>query len=250
MTDPDAPIPARGLPLSARAPGKCIVFGEHAVVHGAPELLFAVDLYTQVFVRAAQVTRLNADPEASSRNGYFHAALELGWPAGPPVDVRAVSRIPRAAGLGSSAAFASALAATREAKLATERGHLLPHGAALPYVLDDPVEELRTAKDARTILEHLKLWPDVRRAQDGTHLHGSGRARRRGRVRRTPRSLLVVTAAAGKARGFRNLAGVDVVPVGRLGTEDLAPGGVAGRLTIYSRAAVEMLRSRLGEAAA
>jgi mevalonate kinase len=114
VTDLDAPIPARGLPLSARAPGKCIVFGEHAVVHGAPELLFAVDLYTQVFVRAAEMTRLNADPEASARNGYFRAALERGWEAGPPVDVRAVSRIPRAAGLGSSAAFASALAAVFE----------------------------------------------------------------------------------------------------------------------------------------
>ena len=147
-------------------------------------------------------------------------------------------------------AFASALAATRETKLATERGHLLPHGAALPFVLDDPVEEVRSAKDARSLLEQLKLWPDVRRAQSSTHLRSSGRARRRGRVRRTPRSLLVVTSLAGKALGFRNLAGVDVVPVGRLSTEDLAPGGVAGRLTLFSKAAVEGLRSRLGEAAA
>jgi mevalonate kinase len=104
-------IPARGLPLSARAPGKCIIFGEHAVVHGAPELVFAIDLYTQVFVRASDVTRLNADAEATRRNGYFRSALELGWRDGPPVAVRAVSRIPRAAGLGSSAAFAAALAA-------------------------------------------------------------------------------------------------------------------------------------------
>jgi large subunit ribosomal protein L4e len=147
-------------------------------------------------------------------------------------------------------AFASALAATREAKLAAARGHAVPHGAALPFVLEDPLEEVRTAVAAREVLLQLKLWADVRRAQEKTHLHGSGRARRRGRVRRTPRSLLVVTAAPGKALGFRNLAGVDVVPVGRLGTEDLAPGGVAGRLTIYSRAAVESLRARLGEAAA
>jgi large subunit ribosomal protein L4e len=146
-------------------------------------------------------------------------------------------------------AFASALAATRETKLATERGHLLPHGTALPIVLDTPVEELRSAKEARSLLEQLKLWPDVRRAQSSTHLHASGRARRRGRVRRTARSVLVVTSLAGKALGFRNLAGVDVVPVGRLSTEDLAPGGVAGRLTIFSKAAVDVLRTRLGEVA-
>ncbi len=147
-------------------------------------------------------------------------------------------------------AFASALAATRETKLATARGHLVPHGAALPYVVDDPVEAVASAKAARELLQQLKLWDDVLRAQDRTHLHSSGRARRRGRVRRTPRSLLVVTGAPNRALGFRNLAGVDVVPVGRLGTEDLAPGGVAGRLTIFSRAAVEGLRARFGEAAA
>ena len=104
-------IPARSLPLSARAPGKCIVFGEHAVVHGAPELVFAVDLTTQVFVTAGESSRLNSDAEAAQRNAYFRSALELAWKGRPPIEVRAVSRIPRSAGLGSSAAFVAALAA-------------------------------------------------------------------------------------------------------------------------------------------
>ena len=47
-------IPSPPLPLAGRAPGKCIVFGEHAVVHGAPELVFAIDLYTQVGVRSGR----------------------------------------------------------------------------------------------------------------------------------------------------------------------------------------------------
>jgi len=170
-----------------------------------------------------------------------------GRPAHPPTTERILGK--KVNRTERRLAFASALAATRESKLASERGHLLPHGASLPFVLDDPVEELRSAKEARSLLEHLKLWPDVRRAQAGTGLHGSGRARRRGRVRRTPRSFLLVTSLSGRATGFRNFAGVDVVPVGRLSTEDLAPGGVAGRLTIFSKAAVESLRSRLGEAA-
>ncbi|MGP8076616.1 MAG: 50S ribosomal protein L4 [Thermoplasmata archaeon] len=146
-------------------------------------------------------------------------------------------------------AFASALAATRETKLAEGRGHTLPHSLHLPVVIDDPVEEIQHTHDARLLLERLKLWDDVERARAGTHMRASGRARRRGRVRRTPRSLLVVTSGPGKALGFRNLAGVEVVPARRLATEDLAPGGDAGRLTMFSRAAVEMLRERLGEVA-
>jgi large subunit ribosomal protein L4e len=146
-------------------------------------------------------------------------------------------------------AFASALAATREPHLAAARGHTVPHTLRLPVVVDDPVEEIGRTQDARVLLERLKLWDDVERARAGTHLRASGRARRRGRVRRTPRSLLLVTSGPGKALGFRNLAGVDVVPARSLATEDLAPGGAAGRLTLFSRAAVESLRERLGEAA-
>ncbi|HXW66290.1 MAG TPA: 50S ribosomal protein L4 [Thermoplasmata archaeon] len=145
-------------------------------------------------------------------------------------------------------AFASALGATRDARLAEARGHRLPTGVHLPLVLEDPVEDVRTTEDARALLERLELWADVDRSRRAVHLR-SGRGRRRGRVRRTPRSLLLVTSAPGKARGFRNLSGVDVVPVLRLGTEDLAPGGTPGRLTLFSRGAVESLRARLGEAA-
>jgi large subunit ribosomal protein L4e len=144
-------------------------------------------------------------------------------------------------------AFASALGATRDAALAKARGHDVPDGVHLPVVLEDPVENVLTSDAARALLERLHLWDDVTRARDGVHVRG-GRGRRRGRVRRTPRSLLLVTSGPGKARGFRNLSGVEVVPALRLATEDLAPGGAAGRLTLFSLAAVESLRARLGEA--
>jgi mevalonate kinase len=111
MSEVLPPIPPSQLPIAARAPGKCIVFGEHAVVHGAPELVFAIDLETQVFVRPSTVTQLNGDTAAAEHNPYFARALASLWSEGPPIDVRAVSRIPRSAGLGSSAAFVAALAA-------------------------------------------------------------------------------------------------------------------------------------------
>ncbi len=109
MIDLEPPVPARPLPLSARAPGKCILFGEHSVVHGMPELVVAIDLYTQVGVRESDVTSLNGSRDAWSSNAYFRTALERLWPEGAPIEVTSVSRIPRAAGLGSSAAFVAAL---------------------------------------------------------------------------------------------------------------------------------------------
>ena len=39
-------------PVSAFAPGKLILFGEHAVVHGQPAIAAAVDLGTRVQIEA------------------------------------------------------------------------------------------------------------------------------------------------------------------------------------------------------
>ncbi len=107
----NGPVPPQPLPVVARAPGKCIVFGEHAVVHGAPELAFALDLHTQVAVRPGASFSLNADPRAAEEHPYFRTALALRWSGGGPLEVRSTSRIPRGAGLGSSAAFCAALVA-------------------------------------------------------------------------------------------------------------------------------------------
>ncbi|MCI4350641.1 MAG: 50S ribosomal protein L4 [Thermoplasmata archaeon] len=142
-------------------------------------------------------------------------------------------------------AFRSALAATREAKLARARGHLVPDELHLPVVVDDPVEAIATTAAARALLEKLELWADVDRADRSTHQR-AGRGKRRGRPRRQARSLLFVISDIGKGRGFANLPGVDVVAVGRLGTEDLAPGGDPGRLTVFSHAAIERLAVRDG----
>jgi len=102
-----------------------------------------------------------------------------GRPAHPPrVDRIWTKKINRKE---SRLAFASALAATREVELVSARGHDLPDGLHLPLVLEDPVENILTTKEARALLVRLKLWSDVERAHDGTRLN-SGRARRRGQV--------------------------------------------------------------------
>ncbi|MCI4332982.1 MAG: 50S ribosomal protein L4 [Thermoplasmata archaeon] len=165
-----------------------------------------------------------------------------GRPAHPPkVDTIWAKKINRSE---RQAAFAAALAATRVLALAKSRGHMVPEGLHLPVVLETSMEAIDSTANARELLARLKLWDDVDRAQAGVHIR-AGRGKRRGRLRRGPKSLLIVTSAPDKARGFRNLPGVDVVDVGRLGAEDLAPGGDPGRLTIFSQAAVERLKARL-----
>jgi mevalonate kinase len=149
LSDPPNGIPSRDLPVSARSPGKCIVFGEHAVVRGAPELVFAIDLHTQVFVRGSALTQLNSEPEPSRWNAYFQGALARTWRDGPPIDVRSISRIPRAAGLGSSAAFASALAA---ALYAARGGIDRPKLAQLSFDIERSAQGVGSPGDTSTTI--------------------------------------------------------------------------------------------------
>jgi large subunit ribosomal protein L4e len=64
----------------------------------------------------------------------------------------------------------------------------------------------------------------------------------RGRRRRTPKSiLLVVGQRDGLAKAASNVSGVDVVAAKDLSAEDLAPGGDMGRLTVWTKSAIEAL---------
>ena len=65
---------------------------------------------------------------------------------------------------------------------------------------------------------------------------------KRQRKYRTPKSILLVVAQKGGLdKGARNLPGVDVVTAKDLSAEDLAPGGDIGRLTVWTKSAVEAL---------
>jgi mevalonate kinase len=121
----DPAIPERTLPVVARAPGKCILFGEHAVVRGRPEVLLAIDVYTQVAIRPAPEWRLNGHPEPVPGNRYLQTAIRELWSEGTPLDVTVVSRIPKASGMGSSAAFVAALVSDiAAAQGGLDRAHL------------------------------------------------------------------------------------------------------------------------------
>lgn len=142
-------------------------------------------------------------------------------------------------------ALESALAATRDARWALERGHEVPDHLHFPVIFEDALEEVDSTARAREVLSVTGLWSDVERATDGIHVR-AGRGKLRGRVRRHPRSLLVVVSAPDRARGFRNLPGVEVVPIHSLGTEHLAPGGIPGRLTLFTPTTLKLISERWG----
>jgi len=85
------------------APGKIILFGEHAVVFGEPALALAIDLRISSSVTKSDSYRVNGHPMRKKHHAYVSASLDEAW-NGPPVNVDTESRIPSGSGLGSSAA--------------------------------------------------------------------------------------------------------------------------------------------------
>jgi mevalonate kinase len=92
----------------ASAPGKVILFGEHAVVYGEPAIAAALRLRTEVTIREqGDQHRVNGQPLSPHHHAYIRDAIEALWKGGP-LDVRTDSRVPSASGLGSSAALSVA----------------------------------------------------------------------------------------------------------------------------------------------
>jgi mevalonate kinase len=85
------------------APGKMILFGEHAVVYGEPALALAIDLRIVASVSNSSGYSVNGHQMRKKYHAYISAALDEAW-KGPPVRIDTRSEIPSGSGLGSSAA--------------------------------------------------------------------------------------------------------------------------------------------------
>ncbi len=141
-------------------------------------------------------------------------------------------------------AIVSALAATAMKYYVANRGHRVENVLQIPMVVIDDVVKIDTTQKLKEVLKKLGLWDDVVRAQEGTKIR-AGRGKMRGRRYRTPTSVLfVVHEKEPLIKAARNLPGVTVVEARCLSVLHLAPGGVPGRLTVYTPKALEELSER------
>jgi mevalonate kinase len=95
--------------ITASAPGKFVILGEHAVVYGKPAIALAINRRLTVTVRKADEFRINS--EVADVNSSPHMKHILGHHDMIPVSVHTDSRIPAGSGLGSSAALSVAFSA-------------------------------------------------------------------------------------------------------------------------------------------
>ena len=138
-------------------------------------------------------------------------------------------------------AVVSAVAASALPGIVFGRGHVIDTVPEIPLVVDSAIESVAKTKAAIATLKSLGAWGDVKRVEDSRKLR-AGKGKMRGRRHTQRRGPLIVFANdGGLVNAFRNISGVEVAHVDRLNLLQLAPGGHLGRFVIWSRDAFNRL---------
>ncbi|MEM3797395.1 MAG: 50S ribosomal protein L4 [Candidatus Bathyarchaeia archaeon] len=171
--------------------------------------------------------------------GAFAPGTVGGRLAHPPTpEKKIVKKIPKKE---KRLALFSAIAATASKEIIVSRGHAVEGVPQIPLVVVDELESLKKTKDVEETLIKLGLLADLYRVKESTKVRaGKGKLRGR-RIKQAVGPLIVVSEDKGIGEAARNIPGVEVVPVKELNAEILAPGTHPGRLTIWTKGAIETL---------
>lgn len=145
-------------------------------------------------------------------------------------------------------ATSSAIAFTADSEAVQARGHRIAKKTALPLVVADDIESVTKTSELVAALDKLNLGEEMKRVYSGVKAR-SGKARRRGRAySQRVGPLLVITNDRGVRRAASAIPGVDVENVDSLDVLELAPGGVPGRLTVWTESALASIPGMRKEA--
>jgi large subunit ribosomal protein L4e len=140
-------------------------------------------------------------------------------------------------------ALNTAIAFTGDASAVAWRGHKVGK-LRFPVVVSDDLEALEKTAALESFLSDLGLTEELKRVYGGVKRR-SGTARMRGRTtKKKVGPLIVVSNDRGVGKAAASIPGVEVVSVDSLSVLPLAPGGVAGRLTIWTSSAVDVLGAK------
>lgn len=135
-------------------------------------------------------------------------------------------------------AIRSAIAATVDKEMVSEIGHRVPDN--YPFIIDDKFELLDKTKNVVDALTKIGLKNELERTKQKKVRAGIGKLR--GRKYKKKRGPLVVVGDMCKLnKTAKNIPGVEIVNVKDLNAEVLSSGVNPGRLTLFTKSAIEKL---------
>lgn len=238
--------------------------------------VFTVDVRADIIEQVHSLERLNLrQPYAVSPDaGMQHSAVS--WGTG-----RAIARCPRVCGSGTRRAgqgafanfcrkgrmahptttmrrwcrkiplntrriaLAMSISASSRPSFVEARGHKIENVKMIPLVVSDDVKNLTKTKDAIRVLKNFNLEDEVNKVKNSKTLRGTKGKMRNRRFRKRKGILLIHNGSEIKA--FRNIPGVDQLNINNLNIYELAPGGHAGRLILWTETAFNFLNDLFGK---
>lgn len=135
-------------------------------------------------------------------------------------------------------AIRSAIAATINKELIIKRGHKIE--GDYPLIIDSSIEGIDKTKKAKEVLIKLGLRKELERCKKKKIRAGKGKIRGR-KYRKKKGPLIVVSKECKLIKSAGNIPGIDIYEVKNINAEILAPGAVPGRLTLWSKGAIELM---------
>lgn len=108
-------------------------------------------------------------------------------------------------------------------------------------IVEDKIESLNKARDVQKALENLNLNEKLAKAKEKKVRSGKGTLRGR-KYKRKKGPLLVVAGECKLINSASNIPGVDITYVKSLNAELLAPGTNPGRITVWSKNSIELMK--------
>lgn len=132
-------------------------------------------------------------------------------------------------------AIRSAIAATMNQEIVKGRGH-----KAESMVVESKFEDLKKTKEVFEFMNKVGFENEIERVSEKKIRSGKGKNRGRP-YKKKKGPLFVVSKKCSLITAAKNMEGVDICLVKDLNAEILAPGTDAGRLTVWSEKAIELM---------
>jgi len=138
-------------------------------------------------------------------------------------------------------AIRSAISATLKKELVEKRNHQVK-GIDLPLVVEG-AEKLSKTSQVKKMLIHLGLKDELARTEERKVRSGVGKMR--GRKYKTKKGPLIVASKNCELiKSSKSIQGIEAIAVNNLNVTLLAPGGESGRITVWTKEAIEELASK------
>jgi len=137
----------------------------------------------------------------------------------------------------------SAISASGDKYWVLKRGHNLDNIPELPLVIDDKIQTIKKTERMYSILCNLGFKEELLKIKKSRKIR-SGKGKVRGRKYKNKKGILIIIKEDfGIVKASRNVPGTDVIMVENVSINNLAPGGVSGRLILWSQSAFSELNN-------